>query len=186
MDQSFESLLADAVGGELTEEDKIRFEQIIEGSPELRREYESALATVAALKRMPGPTALRTGDAESLLAEIRASSQLSQEPQKNDESQLDPKQRLDLNPRRHGAPRGFAFRYAASVLIAFTCGYGMHAYLMMQADPPTSAQSVVASVDQTPTVAKSTTLEATMMDAYRRRPRQPALATCMAAMLRGR
>jgi len=185
-DQAFESLLANAVGGELTGPDKIRFEQLIEQSPELRREYESALATVAALKRLPGPTALHTEEAESVLAKIRESQHVDANTRIDPRTRIGPKTHIDPRTEWHPKSQWSIFRYAASVLIAFACGYGMHAYLMMQVARPASAPTVLASAGPGSAVAKSTTLEAAIVDVYRSRPRQPALVTCMAAMLRGR
>lgn len=166
-DPAFDALLADAVGGELTDTDRIRFEQILQSSPELRRDYATALAAVEALNKLPGPKAMTLDQA---LVSHREFGIATRPTSRN---------------TRARTPWRF-FRFAASLLIAFSGGYALHAYVMTGTVPSAQPPTFETSGGQTPPAQTHTTLERAMADAYRRHPRRHALARCMSTIMPGR
>jgi anti-sigma factor RsiW len=103
--EDFETLLADALGEELSLQDRGELERHLAECAACRGEYQSLRATVSAAQSLPPPmriTVERIGDRLIL-----------------SESPID---------RRAYAPSWFltALRYAASILLAFWAGYALH------------------------------------------------------------
>ena len=162
--QDCEMLMAEALGDELTPEDKIRFEGHLAECERCRRDYESARSTISAMRSLPGPQRVavhREGDRLVI-----------------DETPARPPH------SRHWSSRGI-FRYAASVLISFTAGYGVHsARVARELTLPASP-----FVDTSPGTANASprrSLQQTLVSAHTRNPRKSDLATCMAAMFPAR
>ena len=103
--EEFETLMADALGGELSAVDASAFEQHITKCKKCRAEYESLTQSLQTLRSLPGPahvTVARMGD------------------------------RLVISPES-GVPGArlhrlalTTLRYAATILIAFVAGYIWH------------------------------------------------------------
>jgi anti-sigma factor RsiW len=124
-----EPLMADAVGDELRAADRAAFESHLSGCESCRREYESLTGAAEKLRALATPARVsvrREGD--RLVIEERPPTAV---------------------PRAAGPLRAAsAFRYAASVLIAFLAGYLLHAGLMFRdagKERPDPTQMVGAS-----------------------------------------
>ncbi len=164
--EDFERLMAEALGDEIEPRDRSRLEAHLAECEHCRLEYESGLRTVAAMRTLSGPKHVhveRRG-AKLILHDAAA-------------------------PTRRAAPfamRGM-FRYAASILIAFVAGYGLHSGLTLtsalsgpeaivgQGDPGVPADEQMAT-------SAERRIERALLDAHRRNPNRSNLATCMIAM----
>ena len=104
--QDFETLMADALGNELAPADQPTFEEHLAQCDTCRHEYATACETLATMRRLPGPEPVTL---------------------KHDGARLG----IEDAPMGTRRPLRGAFRYAASVLIAFTAGYALHAGLMV-------------------------------------------------------
>jgi len=156
----FEVLLADALGDELSVADRPAFEAHLAECEKCRREYETALRTVTTMRELSGParvTVRREGD--RLVIDDRPPHAL----------------RMPWWFRRG------AFRYAASILIAFAAGYAVHAGLMMtEAGRP--VDRVVAVGDGAGDVTSTSSLQQALVHTHVRNPARSDLAKCLIAM----
>ena len=62
--ERFESLLADALGDELSAANRPAFEEHLRACERCRREYESSSAALSALRSLPAPSLVPAGVAE--------------------------------------------------------------------------------------------------------------------------
>ena len=150
--EDFERLLPDALGGELTEADLHLLDAHVSQCAACRTEYDSLQATIGRLGELSAPRSARMrreGDRVILLDDTGRKRSLSK--------------RLAFG----------AFRYAASVLIAFTAGYALHAWLMM-ADVAKTASPLERQGGRTFQVA--------VASAHLRNPTGSDLAKCMSAI----
>ena len=163
----FELLMAEALGDELAEADRPAFEGHLALCERCREEYRTALATLRTLRSLPGPDRVSAGiegKAERItscpVAEARRLFQWSS---------------------------AAVLRYAASVLIAFTAGYAVHAGL---ATAPAHRPFDVTRVAVRPPAVGSTaggisgpvTFGAALAGTHLRNPGRSDLANCMIAM----
>lgn len=179
--EDFEMLMADALGGELSPTDRPLFEAHLAECEDCRLEYESASKTVSTMRELPGPARVdirREGD------------------------------RLVIDKVPAGVLRspwwssGGVLRYAASILIAFTAGYALHAGLLLTGDTPhiqvadengqygiqesgtidTEIQNAVAADASKPPTASPTNLQRALVNTHARNPHRSDLAKCLIAM----
>ncbi len=113
--EDFEMLMADALGGELSPADRPVFEAHLAECEDCRREYESASKTVSTMRELPGPERLTIRREGDRLVIDKAPARVLRSPWWS---------------------RGGVLRYAASILIAFTAGYALHAGLLLTGDTP--------------------------------------------------
>jgi anti-sigma factor RsiW len=162
--KEFESLLADALGDELSSEDRPAFEEHLADCQRCRLEFESTREAVAAMRALPGPQRVSVRREGNRLVI-------------QDDDRTGPVPR-GLH-RGEGLPpvarwtRG-VFRYAASVLIAFTAGYIAHAALVVQ-ETPIPRNEIVK-------VPGSKTLGGALVSAYTRNAARSDLAKALIAM----
>ena len=170
--QDIELLMADAWGQEISRADQADLDDHLRSCERCRVEYATGCRALAAMSELRGPARVsveRTGDT-LVLRDVACG-----------------------NLRRTAAPLAWwarsAFRYAASVLIAFVSGYALHSGLMI-ADrwgenssdrvivsvTPDDAQSVKTGIPTAPSV------EGALRSAHHRYPRGSRLAKCMIAM----
>lgn len=163
--EKFESLLADALGDELSPGDRPVFEEHLASCERCRREYETSHEAVTAMRTLPGPQRVSVRREGNRLVIV------------DDE-------------RTSGTPRGpkpaawwasGVFRYAASVLIAFTAGYIAHAALGDQARYG-SSETVVEAPDDGGDRLRAESLEVALVSAYTRKAGRSDLATAFIAM----
>lgn len=114
--EEFELLLADALGDELSENGQVVLDRHLATCPACRCDYESAMRTVDGMRSIPGSKSVR----------------MRREGRRwiVDDTHAD-----GVTPPTRSAPRtqGYGvFRWAASILIAFTTGYAFHAGVMMK------------------------------------------------------
>ncbi|MCG8405266.1 MAG: zf-HC2 domain-containing protein [Phycisphaerales bacterium] len=117
--QEFETLLSDALGGELAERDRPVFETHLAECERCRLEYETSRAAVQSMRELPGPARVavsREGDRLVIGPVSQSGAQLRQSFTQN------------------------LLRYAASVLIAFAAGYLVHAARSSGESPEMVAQ----------------------------------------------
>ena len=151
--EDFQMLLADALGGELSDAQRPGFEAHITQCSECRHEYESMSGTVSSLQLLPEPQPVsvrRVGG------------------------------RLILSESRHWAMSEYSYgllRYAASVLIAFTAGYALRAALA-----PRDAATHEGMVQVADAESKRGTLQGAIAGAHLRNPARSDLAKCLSAM----
>lgn len=164
--EQFELLMADALGGELSSEDRATFETALAAHADWKQEYETAQRALGCLAELGAPkrvVARREGDA--LIIEPRTAKTVAPQP-----------------------VRG-TWRYAAAILIAFTAGYALHATMVLQ-EGVRPQQSVVKNVvpsgapgvRATPTSANSGTFEAALFKTHARKPSRSTLAKCLIAV----
>ena len=164
--EQFELLMADALGDELTGEDRAAFEAALAAHADWKQEYETAQRTLGCLAELGAPkrvVARREGDA--LIIEPRTTKTVASKP-----------------------VRG-VWRYAAAVLIAFTAGYALHATLVLQ-EGVRPQESIVKNVVQpdapgvraTPAGGDSGTFEAALFKTHARKPSRSSLAKCLIAV----
>ena len=151
--KEFQLLLADTLGGELSDAQRPAFEAHIAQCSQCRREYESMRETVCSLRSLPEPQPVRVrrvGD------------------------------RLILSESSRGTMTSFSYgllRYAASVLFAFTAGYALRAALTPRVAAPRDGVVQVADAG-----SKRDTLQVAIAGAHLRNPARSDLAKCLSAM----
>ena len=158
--EDFELLLAEALGDELAPGDRPRFEAHLAKCDKCRLEYETASATVATIRELPGPTGV-TVRREGARLVIQ-----------------DRPQRASFTARWVSSG---VLRYAASILIAFAAGYGLHA--------GTSAPGTARPEDRTVQVdhgeadrGSAGNLQRALVSTHVRNPKRSDLAKCLIAM----
>ena len=125
--KEFESLTADALGGELRVQERAAFEAHVAGCESCRREYESLTETVQQVASLPPAPPVRIE---------RSGEQLVIAPE------------TAATPRRNWTT-GRAARFAAAIALAFVAGYAFRA-----SAPPTDGRSQpdmpIVAVDEDP------------------------------------
>ena len=158
-----EQWMADALGGELSLEDQTVFDGHLESCERCRLEYESLLVTVETMRDLPGPHRVSVRQEGNRLV-LEDHSGMGDRSTSQEYGMRSTHRRLQA-----------LLRYAAVLLIAFTGGYGSHAYLM--------ARDAVKSV---PVIVQDSSsresLEGSLVDVHARKPRRSKLATCLIAM----
>ena len=163
--ENFEMLMADALGDELGEDDRAPFEAHRAACETCRREYESLKRTVDAMRTLAGPRKVRVQrDGERLVIQPIDSDALS----------------VSHGSKPVALQSSGLLRFAASILIAFTAGYAIHAGLMMADD---ARQEPL--VNQVENVAP-TSVRGSLISAHARNPSRSGLAKCLATITRGR
>jgi len=166
--EEFELLMADALGGELSSEDRAAFDAALAEHADWKQEYETAQHTLECLAELGAPrrvVARREGDA--LVIEPTAGTARAAAPR----------------PMRGG------WRYAAAVLIAFTAGYALHAAMILQEGvrpQETIVKNVTpqetGDVHATPTAGNTQSFEKALLSTHARKPSRSNLATCFIAL----
>jgi anti-sigma factor RsiW len=156
----FDMLMADAWGGELTEADRPAFEAHLAKCERCRREYETGLTALSAMRSLAGPRQVRV--------ERRGSRLILHDP-------------TVPTRRAPGLLRRGLLRYAASVLIAFTAGYALHAGLMVSGLPAKERPVPTHQVAETGE-SSDESLEKAILTAHRRNAGRTNLAKCMIAL----
>ena len=152
--EDFQMLLADALGGELSDTDRPAFEAHVTQCSRCRHEYESMRGTVRSLQALPEPQPVsvrRVGG------------------------------RLILSESSRGVRVSFSYgllRYAAGLLIAFTAGYALRAGLI----PRDAAPGGGAAIQVADARPKRGTLQVAIAGAHLRNPSRSDLAKCLSAM----
>lgn len=164
-----DSMMADALGDELSPDDRTLFEAHLAGCDKCRHEYETRLETIKALHSLSGPrrvTIQRRGN--RLVIQGLPESQPEM-----------------MRVRYRGV-----LRYAAGLLIAFTAGYATHLGVMMGedgsvrssispgADHQGSLEMIVASAEK-----ERDTLHSSLVNVHTRRPGRSGLAKGLIAMV---
>lgn len=172
-DERFDELLADAVGGELSKGDAAEFEAALEQSPARRAEFDSLKRAAEAMEMLPGPVVVPIGaiGEKGEPAVSLAQPEFSLTPVGTTASSY---------ARSHGRSAGI-MRIAASVLIAFTAGYGTHAWLTIRdaVDRARPTDAVVQLAD-----AGGETLRDRLTREHLAKPNRSALASCLIATSR--
>jgi anti-sigma factor RsiW len=171
--EDFESLLADALGDELSPEDRPRFEEHLANCPRCRREYESSREAVATLRDLPGPRRVsvrREGD--RLVIEDAVDGDAGR--------RRSPAGRAGVWPASQW--RGGIYRYAASILIAFTAGYIAHAAFGAQTAVAPSDHKTVQVLPDPIKVNARQSLQTALASTYTRNPARSDLANALIAM----
>lgn len=151
--EDFQLLLADALGGELSDTQRPAFETHIAQCSPCRREYESMRETVCSLLSLPVAQQVsvrRVGG------------------------------RLILSESSRGTMTAFSYgllRYAAGLMIAFTAGYALRAILT-----PREVASHDGVVQVVSAGSKRGTLQGAIAGAHLRNPARSDLAKCLSAM----
>ena len=151
--EDFQMLLAESLGGELSDAQRPAFEAHIAECSQCRREYESMRETVCSLLSLPDPQPVRVRRVGG---------------------------RLILGESSRGAMAAFSYgllRYAAGLLIAFTAGYALRAALT-----PRDAAPRVGVVQVADAGSKRDTLQFAIAGAHLRNPARSDLAKCLSAM----
>ncbi len=193
----FETLMADALGNELSPADRPVFEAHLGECPKCREEYESSRRAVATMRELPGParvTVRREGD--RLVIEDKPPKYVSGKDSAARRGLLGTVASILVGSASRGrglqpAARGALFRYAASVLIAFFAGYALHEVAI--SDTPAAGLSGKPSVQDRPPPAddpnstlpdydRRHTLRGALVSAHARRPARSDLAKCLVAM----
>ncbi len=193
----FEALMADALGNELSPVNRPLFEAHLDECPKCRGEYETTRRAVATMRELPGAarvTVRREGD--RLVIEDKS-------PQRvGDKDITTPRSRLrtvasNLLRSTFGgrgmqpATRGALFRYAASVLIAFSAGYALNEVAV--SNQSSLGSSGKQGVPMRPPKADDPnsplqdynsrhTLRGALVSAYAQRPARSDLAKCLVAI----
>lgn len=170
--EDVEGLMADALGEELSAEDRARFEDHLATCEKCRTEYETAQAAITTMRRLTGPGQVSVKrEGSRLIIEEGAVARM----------------RRDGPARRAGSMNRFRgiLRYAASLLIAFTAGYAVHAGLMV-ADATRESEPApdVVVVDRTTEDQRS--LQYAVISTHARQPFRSSLAKCLIAMAAAR
>lgn len=169
-DERFDELLADAIGGELSGSDAAEFEAALQDSPARREEFESLRRAAGAMASVPGPVVVPMGATDEVGRPAVSISQAALSLKTG-----------SSGPSSHSPPRvrgGGVMRTAASVLIAFTAGYGTHAWLTIRdaverADP--SDRTVRVADAGAESIRERLTRE------HLAKPHRSALASCLIA-----
>lgn len=151
--EDFQMLLADALGGELSDAQRPGFEAHVAECSQCRREYESMRETVCSLLSLPEPQPVRVRRVGG---------------------------RLILSESSPGAMVAFShglLRYAAGLLIAFTTGYALRATLTPRDNAIRDGVVQVADAG-----SKRDTLQLAIAGAHLRNPARSDLAKCLSAM----
>ena len=182
--EDFQMLLADALGGELSDADRPAFEVHIAACPRCRAEYESMSGAVRSLQALPEPhpvSVRRVGD--RLILGVHPDT-LGVHPDTplhlRGRGQGEGIPRRTLSESSRGAATWFShglLRYAASVLIAFSAGYGLRAGLTPRDDASGRPVALVVSDS-----SKRNSLEGAIAGAHLRNPARSDLAKCLIAM----
>lgn len=154
--EDLELLMADALGGELSEADRLVFEDHIAACARCRDEYESARAAVAMMKTLPGPTHVTVRREGDRLV-------------------------IGSGSRRSMPWGGGLLRYAAGLLIAFSAGYGLNAGLLLY-DAVRGSVTVSPRDPAEDGPGSEGSLEGALIRAHARRPLRSGLAKCLIAM----
>ncbi len=166
----FELLLADALGDELSDADRPAFEQHLSQCENCRREYDAAMGTVHTLQSLTGPQLVSIERENDRLIIREASSTLSEDSTTASASP-------SMKPFRFGL-----MRYAASVLIAFTAGYGLHAGMMVtgSGNPTQTADPISHNAAIVNTA--SSDFQSALISVHTKNPARSDLAKGMIAM----
>lgn len=157
-----ESLLADAIGGELPEADRSAFENHLAGCARCREEYNTLCAALSEARSLPSAGAIHV---ERL----------------GDRLVLGPASVATFRPDRSWTRA--ALRYAASVLIAFAAGYSAHSSLVSRGGAtPGGAPTATTEDRQTPAAHGAKPLQLAFADAHIRNPGKSDLAKGMIAV----
>ncbi len=158
--EDFEMLLAEALGDELAPGDRPRFEAHLAKCAKCRLEYETASATVATIRELPSPTGVTVRREGARLV-------IQDQPQ-----------RASFTARWVSSG---VLRFAASILIAFAAGYGLHA--------GTSATGAARLEDRAVQVddgeadrGSAGNLQRALVSTHVRNPKRSDLAKCLIAM----
>jgi len=166
--EDFEMLMADALGEELSPDDRPTFEDHLSECERCRREYESARATVTTLRNLPGARGVSVHREGSRLV-IEDPSWAS---------------RGAPAAARQGSPAhrlaGNVFRYAAGLLIAFIGGYGLHAAITAADAARRGREVALIAGNEQPDEGKS--LQSVFASDYARNSGRSDLAKCLLAM----
>lgn len=153
-----EPLMADALGDELRAADRAAFEAHLAGCESCRREYDTLQGALNTMRGLAAPARVSVRrEGERLIIDQRPT---------------------ELRSRAARPKLGAgAFRYAASVLIAFLAGYLLHAGLMMRdAGGATPAPPQVAEGPSAPSLRDALVL------AHRQSPDASDFAKLIMAM----
>jgi len=151
----FERYLAEALGDELSPQDRAALDAHLAACQTCRAEYESAAATIRTLRSLPPPpdvSVRRSGD------------------------------RLVISGARSGRNGGrrrlanVALRYAAAVVLAFAGGYGYHA-----AQPPGGGGGSPPDHGNARLVRRES-VQSALANAHVRNPDRSDLAKCLSAL----
>lgn len=159
--ETFETLMADALGGELLPADERRFDEHLASCEACRKLYAVHRGTLDILRSLPEPRRVRVERiGERLIL--------------HDPNAASGRRRVRRSAR-WWLPSGIV-RYAASLLIAFTAGYALHVGLMMRdaVRLPTAPGTVA--------VSEGETVQRALVEAYQQSPRRTDLARYMAAL----
>lgn len=151
--EDFQMLLADALGGELSETDRPAFEAHVAHCATCRREYDSMSGIIGGLQSLPDPPNVSVRRAGGRLI-------------------LSDSSRGTMAALSHGL-----LRYAAGLLIAFTAGYALRASLAPRAVAPGGEVVQVADAGH-----KRGSLQVAIAGAHLRNPSRSDLAKCLSAM----
>ncbi len=167
--EEFEPHLADALGDELSPTDRVAFEEHVARCEACRGEYETARRALSELRSLPAPRQVSMRDIDTALVPgvpLRLHA-------------------ADLGTGRvaqsHAVPRRSfvrVVRYAASLLIAFTAGYALHAGLTFSSRPVAGER--YTSRDG---AYGTSTLEAAFARVHAQKPTRSDLAKAMIAMV---
>jgi len=163
--EQFELLMADALGGELSSQDRAAFETVLAEHAEWKQEYETSRRTLDCLAELGAPkrvVARREGDALVIEPTTRVTKTVAPQPMRG------------------------SWRYAAAILIAFTAGYALHAAMILQEGvrpPQTLVENVLPpGVRATPASAPAGSFEAALLTTHTRKPSRSNLAKCLIAV----
>jgi len=161
--KEFEMMLADALGSELSEEDRPTFEQHLSQCENCRREYETAQQTIAMMQSLTAPKQITVQrDSDRLVIQESPAA---------------------FSFRRRSSMISL-LRYAASVLIAFTAGYGLHAGLMITDAGSTTIKNIDHHSSGTHLSHKD--FQSALVGIHAQHPARSDLAKCMIAMFAGK
>ena len=155
--EEIEVLLADALGGELAEDDRQVLEAHLAACERCRSEYESSRSAIEDMRQLPGPPNIdvrREGDRLVIVPATGAPSR----------------------PVRRFMP--VMLRYAASILIAFLAGYVFRAAMATEGRQP---ELVHSSDDQKPRTVEPPrpSVMVALAGEHARRRGRSELASCM-------
>ena len=176
--EDFDMLMADALGDELSPDDRPSFEAHLASCDRCRGEYESASDVIASLRSIPGPERVvvrREGDRLIIQDRVvHVSSTAIQEAKtlRQRSARWSPFARPTV---------GGVMRYAASLLLAFTSGYGLHAGLIVFGSPDGGVVTTIVA-DGSAHAIESASLEGAMRKTHTRKPTRSGLAKCLIAM----
>jgi len=176
--EDFDMLMADALGGELSSNDRPAFDAHLAECERCRADFESSRRTLEDLRTLPGSrrvAARREGD--RLVIED-ATSIGRGAPGEIGAITHPTSAKAGPAPMRRTIARFLAspMRYAAGLLIAFTAGYALHAGLTL-ADASRSTGTVAHVLQDS-----GTSFEGSLVRAYARNPGRSDLAKCLIAM----